>query len=196
MIDLMIFFYSIVEKDGIGRNETLHILVFVDTPGFNLAKGQRCGCNIIGHWATVDVPGRQGSSITMCAAISENDAATHTPSLGPYNTQNLLIFFDRLHSDLITENERGLVGPHLPKHVILRGNGNFYRGPLIRAWFTTRPRMVMDFLPPYSPFLNHIGEFFSAWRWRVYEHQAQRFLLHAMDAACDDITGDQCRGWL
>lgn len=32
----------------------------------------------------------------------------------------------------------------------------------------------------------------------MYEHQAQdqRSLLHAMDAACDDITGDQCRGWL
>ena len=32
----------------------------------------------------------------------------------------------------------------------------------------------------------------------MYEHwaQDQRSLLHAMDAACDDITGDQCRGWL
>ena len=32
----------------------------------------------------------------------------------------------------------------------------------------------------------------------MYEHRAQdqRSLLHAMDAACEDITGDQCRGWL
>ena len=32
----------------------------------------------------------------------------------------------------------------------------------------------------------------------MYKHQAQiqRSLLNAMDAACDDITGDQCRGWL
>ncbi|XP_057198986.1 40S ribosomal protein S24 isoform X2 [Triplophysa rosa] len=29
--------------------------------------------------------------------------------------------------------------------------------------------MVMVFLPPYSPFLNPIEEYFSAWRWRVYE---------------------------
>lgn len=56
----------------------------------------------------------------------------------------------------------------------------------------------MVFLPPYSPFLNPIEEYFSAWRWRVYEHRAQdqRSLLHALDAACEDITGDQCRGWL
>lgn len=32
----------------------------------------------------------------------------------------------------------------------------------------------------------------------MYEHptQNQRSLLHAMDTVCDDITGDQCRGWL
>lgn len=179
-------------------NETHHILVFVDEAGFNLAKGRRRGRNIIGHRATADVPGQRGGNITMCAAISENGVATHIPSLGPYNTQKLLIFLDRLHFDLIPENERGLVGPHLPQYVIVWDNVNFHRGPLIRAWFTTHPRMVMVFLPPYSPFLNPIEEYFSAWRWRVYEHRAQdqRSLLHAMDAECEDITGDQCRGWL
>lgn len=32
----------------------------------------------------------------------------------------------------------------------------------------------------------------------MYEHHAQdqRSLLHAMDAACEDITENQCRGWL
>uniref|UniRef100_A0A3P9HJY0 Protein kinase domain-containing protein n=1 Tax=Oryzias latipes TaxID=8090 RepID=A0A3P9HJY0_ORYLA len=67
-----------------------------------------------------------------------------------------------------------------------------------RAWFTTHPRMFILFLPPYSPFLNPIEESFSAWRWRVYEHwvQGQKSLLRAMDAACEDVTGDQCRGWL
>ncbi|XP_073474085.1 uncharacterized protein [Aquarana catesbeiana] len=179
-------------------NETSHILVYVDEAGFNLAKGRRRGRNFIGHRATLDVPGQRGGNITMCAAISENGVATHIPSLGPYNTQKLLIFLDRLHLDLIPENERGLIGPHLPQYIIVWDNVNFHRGPLIRAWFTAHPRMDMVFLPPYSPFLNPIEEFFSAWRWRVYEHRAQdqRSLLHAMDAACEDITGDQCRGWL
>lgn len=179
-------------------HETPHILVFVDEAGFNLAKGRRRGRNIIGHRATVDVPGQRGGNITMCAAISENGVATHIPSLGPYNTHKLLIFLDRLYTDFIPENERGLIGPHLPIHVIVWDNVNFHHSPLIRGWFATHPRMVMGFLPPYSPFLNPIEEFFSAWRWRVYEHHAQDqpSLLHAMDAACDDITGDQCRGWL
>ena len=56
----------------------------------------------------------------------------------------------------------------------------------------------MVLLSPYSPFLNPIEEFFFAWRWRVYEHRAlnQRSLLQAMDAACVDVTADQCKGWL
>ncbi|CAM4714342.1 unnamed protein product [Leuciscus chuanchicus] len=189
------YVHTIMALEG---NETSHILVFVDEAGFNLAKGRRRGRNIIGHRATVDVPGQRGANITMCAAISERGVATHIPSLGPYNTQKLLNFLDHLYTDLIPENERGEEGPQLPHYVIVWDNVNFHRGPRIRTWFTTHPRMLMEFLPPYSPFLNPIEEFFSAWRWRVYEHQAQdqRALLHAMDAACEDITGDQCRGWL
>lgn len=101
----------------------------------------------------------------MFDAISENGVATHIPSLGPYYTQMLLIFLDRLHFDLIPQNEKGLVGPHLPQYVIVWDNVNFYSGLLIRDWFTTHPRMVMVFLPPYSPFLNPI-EFFSSRRWK------------------------------
>lgn len=53
----------------------------------------------------------------------------------------------------------------------------------------------MEFFPPYSPFLNPIEEFFSAWRWKVYDRQphTQMTLLAAMDAACHDITADACR---
>ena len=149
-----------------------------------------------GRGARVDVPGQRGGNITMCTAISENGVVTHIPSLGPYNTQKLLVFLDRLHSDLIPLHEGGLVGPHLPTFVIVWDNVSFHRGPLIRAWFTAHPRMLMVLLSPYSPFLNSIEEFFSAW-WRVYEHRAlnQRSLLQAMDAACVDVTADQCKGW-
>ncbi|XP_060760641.1 uncharacterized protein LOC132870787 [Neoarius graeffei] len=141
-------------------SETPHILVFVDEAGFNLAKGHRRGRNIIGQRATVDVPGQRGGNITMCAAISENGVATHTASLGPYNTEKLLRFLDQLYVYLVPENERGLEGPHLPQFVIVWDNVNFHRGPRIRAWFNMHPRMHNVLLPPYSPFLNPIEEFF------------------------------------
>ncbi len=56
----------------------------------------------------------------------------------------------------------------------------------------------MEFLSPYSPFLNPIEDFFSAWRWKVYDRQPhkQMTLLAAMDAVCDEITADACRGMI
>lgn len=142
-------------------NKTPHILVFVNEASFNMAKGRRHGQNIIGHQATVDVPGQRGGNITMCAAISENGVAAHIPSLGPYNTAKLLVFLDHLYSSLVPENERGVVGPNLPRFVIVWDNVSFHHGQFIRDWFTVHQRMLNVFLSPYSPFLNPMEEFFS-----------------------------------
>ena len=147
----------------------------------------------------MDVPGQRGGNITMCTAISENGVVTHIPSLGPYNTQKLLVFLDRLHSDLIPLHEGGLVGPHLPTFVIVWDNVSFHRGPLIRALFTASSKNADGALITLLPIpQSYRGVFFFAWRWRVYEHRAlnQRSLLQAMDAACVDVTADQCKGWL
>ncbi len=60
-------------------------------------------------------------------------------------------------------------------------------------------------LPPCSPFLNPIEDFFSAWWWKVYDLRpyVQMALIQAMEEACDQIeaasillryTGIQERG--
>ncbi|XP_061589461.1 coiled-coil domain-containing glutamate-rich protein 1-like [Cololabis saira] len=53
-------------------------------------------------------------------------------------------------------------------------------------------------LPPYSPFLNPIEEFFSSWRWKVYDRQpyTRENLLRAMDLACDDVAVEAFQGWV
>lgn len=38
------------------------VCIFVDEAGFNLAKTQRRGRNVIGQRATVDVPGQRGDN--------------------------------------------------------------------------------------------------------------------------------------
>lgn len=134
----------------------------------------------------------------MCAAMSENGVLTHIPILGPYNTQHLITFLDTLYRDLIPDHERGMMQEDLPAYVVIWDNVSFHHSNTIRQWFANHHRMLMEFLPPYSPFLNPIEEFFSAWRWKVYDHQphTQMNLLTAMDAACEDITADACRGWI
>ncbi len=170
----------------------------MDEAGFNLTKCRRRGRNIIGHRATVDVPGQRGGNITMGAAISENGVLKHIPIIGPYNTEHLVTFLYTLYRDLIPEQERGQIGDDLPKYVIVWDNVSFHRSNIIRQWFAAHNRMLMEFLSPYSPFLNPIEEFFSAWRWKVYDRQphTQMTLLAAMDAACDEITADACRGMI
>ncbi|KAL6458786.1 hypothetical protein MHYP_G00322580 [Metynnis hypsauchen] len=171
-------------------SEPPHSFIYMDEAGFNLTKRS--------HRATVDVPGQRGGNITMGAAISENGVLTHIPIIGPYNTEHLVTFLDTLYRDLIHERERDQIGDDLPKYIIVWDNVSFHRSNIIRQWFATHSTMPMEFLPPYSPFLNPIEEFFSAWRWKVYNRQphTQMTLLAAMDAACDDITADACRGWI
>ncbi|KAL0153040.1 hypothetical protein M9458_051639 [Cirrhinus mrigala] len=115
----------------------------------------------IGHRATIDTPGQRGANITMCAAISENGVRTHIPHIGPYNTQLLLAFLNALYRDLIPEQERGLVRPHLPNYVVVWDNVSFHRTNSVRDWFAAHERITVEFLPPYSPFLNPIEVFFS-----------------------------------
>ncbi|XP_028654701.1 uncharacterized protein LOC114649369 [Erpetoichthys calabaricus] len=176
-------------------SEPPHIFVYMDEAGFNLAKGRRRGRNLIGQRATVDVLGKRGGNITMCAAISDNGVHTHIPLVGPYNTQHLLTFLNTLYRDLIPEEEIGQ--ENVPQYVIICDNVSFHHSNLIRQWFANHRRMLMEFLPPYSQFLNPIEEFFSAWRWKVYERNphTQMTLLAVMEAACGNITADACRGW-
>ncbi|XP_023119563.2 uncharacterized protein LOC111564304 [Amphiprion ocellaris] len=152
-------------------SEPPHNFIYVDEAGFNLTKCRRRARNIIGHRATVDVPGQRGGNMTMGVAISENGVVTHIPIIGPYNTEHLVTFLDTLYRDLIPEQERGQTGENLPKFVIVWDNVSFHRSNIIRQWFATHNRMLMEFLSPYSPFLNPIEEFFSPWRWKMYDCQ-------------------------
>ncbi len=123
--------------------ETTHIFVFVDEAGFNRSKGQRRGRNLIGHRATT---GQRGANITMCAA--ENGVSTHIPHTGPYNTQLLLAFLNTLYRDLIPEQERGLVRPHLPNYVVVWDNVSFHQTNIVRNWFVAHEMITAEFLSP------------------------------------------------
>ncbi|KAL3970331.1 TELO2-interacting protein 1 [Sarotherodon galilaeus] len=176
-----------LEADAMG-----HELLFVDEAGFNLSKTRRRGRNIIGHRAIINVPGQRGGNITMCAAISQNGVVHHHATIGPYNTAHIIAFLDTLH-DMLTVQR-----PEQTRYVIVWDNVSFHRAALVRNWFTDHPSFMAFNLPPYSPFLNPIEEFFSAWRWKVYDrhpHQ-QVALLQAMEEACGDIDQASCQAWI
>ena len=76
--------------------EVPHEFIYIEA-GFNLTTVRRRGRNIIGHRATVNVPGQHGGNITLCAAITQNGVlhrhgplqhSTHTYILGPIAQHN------------------------------------------------------------------------------------------------------------
>ncbi len=52
-------------------------------------KKRRRGRNLIGHRATVNVPGQRRGNITMCAAILTTGVVAHHAVFGPYNTETI-----------------------------------------------------------------------------------------------------------
>ncbi|XP_053371948.1 uncharacterized protein LOC128545563 isoform X2 [Clarias gariepinus] len=177
-----------LEADAMG-----HELIYVDEAGFNLTKTRRRGRNLIGQRAIINVPGQRGGNITMCAAMSQNGVVHHHAILGPYNTAHIITFLDTLYHTL-TNVQRA----EQMRYVIIWDNVSFHRAALVRNWFTDHQLFTVLNLPPYSPFLNPIEEFFSAWRWKVYDrHPHQRMaLLQAMEEACEDIDQASCQAWI
>ncbi|XP_062322268.1 uncharacterized protein LOC134023930 [Osmerus eperlanus] len=176
--------------------EESNTFIYIDEAGFNLSKTRRRGRNIIGQRAIINVPGQRGGNITLCAAINHNGILHHHSIIGPYNTARLLIFLDTLHNTLIPPDQ--IVHAEQPRYVVIWDNVSFHRAALIHNWFTNHPRFLVLPLPPYSPFLNAIEEFFSAWRWKVYERnpQAQMPLIQAMEEACGNIAPEAFQGWI
>ncbi|XP_041931271.1 uncharacterized protein LOC121694936 [Alosa sapidissima] len=111
-----------------------------------------------------------------------------------------LLFVDEAGFNLTKTRRRGsnVQGQEQTSYVIIWDNVSFHRAALVRNWFTDHPLFTVVYLPPYSPFLNPIEEFFSAWRWKVYDrHPHQRIaLLQAMEEACGDVDQASCQAWI
>ncbi len=170
--------------------ELPHEFIYVDEAGFNLAKTRRQGRNVIGQRAVGNVPGQRGGNITLCAAISVQGVLHHHATLGPYNTGQIIAFLDALHT--VVQDR-----PQQPRFVVIWDNVSFHRAALVRDWFNHN-HFTLLYLPTYSPFLNAIEEFFSVWRWKVYDRQlhARMTLLQAMEEACGDIEVGSIQGWI
>lgn len=171
-----------------------HEFIYLDEAGFNLTRRRRRGRNIIGQRAIVQVPGQRGGNITICAAISNHGVLHHHVTMGAYNTQHLMTFLANLRNNLLElENHEDTM------YVIVWDNVSFHRAMQIQEWINLNNAQFLNlFLPPYSPFLNPIEEFFSSWRWKVYDRQpyTRVDLIEAMDLACGDIGEEQCQGWI
>ncbi|XP_038570799.1 uncharacterized protein LOC119900112 isoform X1 [Micropterus salmoides] len=168
----------ILQLDAMARP---HEYLFLDEAGFNLQKRRQR--------AITEVPGQRGGNITLCAAMGLEGLVHQQAVLGSYNTQRLLTFLEEL-KDILLDRQQ-----HHPSF------GTMYTSTeqTKSEWFTTNSNHFLNVcLPPYSPFLNPIEEFFSSWRWKVYDRQpyTRENLLRAMELACVDIPVENFQGWI
>ncbi|XP_054592207.1 uncharacterized protein [Nothobranchius furzeri] len=169
--------------------------ISIDEAGFNLVKRRRRGRNVIGQRATIEVPGLRGGNVTMCAAMNHHGILHRHAHLGAYNTALLLEFLNGLYDVLVQPD--GIDNPQRVNLIIIWDNVSFHKAAQMHEWFQDHPHFSVLYLPPYSPFLNPIEEFFSAWRWKVYEKnpQSQVPLLQAIEEACGDVGFEACQGF-
>ncbi len=82
------------------------------------------------------------------------------------------------------------------QYIVIWNNVAFHRSALVQNGFHQQPQFAVQYLPPYSPFQNPIEEFFSAWRWKVYDLRpyVQMALIQAMEEACDQIEAASIQG--
>ena len=104
----------------------------------------------------------------------------------PYNTQHLLPFLANLRDILFEQQVQELNENPIPTYVIVWDNVRFHRAGQLREWFNIYGQFMNLYLPPYSPFLNLIEEFFSSCRWKVYDRQPYT-RVNLLDFACGDI---------
>ena len=151
-------FQRVLQMDA---EEILHEFIYIDEAGFNLTKARRRGRNIIGHRAIINVPGQRGGNNTLCAAITQNGVLLRHTNKGHYNTSHIFgPIAQHRHSSK----------PHAQvQYIVIWDNVSFHISALVQNWFQHHPQFTAVYLPPCSPFLNPIKEFFSAWRWRVYD---------------------------
>ncbi len=139
------------------------------------------------------MPGQRGGNITICAAITQNGVLHHHANLGPYNASLILAFLHRLHEIVTALNQVDQM-----RYIVVWDNVSFHRAALVQNWFHEHPEFEVLYLPPSSPFLNRIEEFFSAWRWKVYDlrpyHRVP--LIQAMEQARDHIEAASVQGWI
>ncbi len=125
----------------------------------------------------------------MCAALSNDGLLLHKPLIGPYNTERLIYFLDDLHNRLVPAEERGASNSHT--FIVVWDNVAFHHSAAVTDWFAAHPKMSVLYLPPYSPFLNPIEEFFSL-------RGGRRFMttihtLIATDSGADPPSSRQLR---
>lgn len=160
-------------------------LVFVDEVGFSCSLRARYGWSAAGSRAQVPVTAVRSQNYSVAAAMTAAGLLHYRATKGAYNTELFMSFIDELVTALAAE--------HVDGAIVVMDNVAFHKATVIRNSLAAFGHSVV-FLPPYSPFLNPIEEFFAKWKHHVRRGapRNERELYRAIESSSELVTEQDC----
>jgi len=137
------------------RNIPNSKLIYLDETGINLHTMQSYGYSPINTNVNILVNPR-GKNVSIMTLISNEHVLHYKIIDGSYNSE----LFKEFIEECITKNV-------VSNKILLMDNVRFHKTKLIQDLFEEN-QISFDFIPPYSPQLNPIEEFFSMLKSRYY----------------------------
>ena len=185
--------------------------VFLDEAGFNLHISRTRGWSRKGQKCVAEVPKSRGSNITIMGAITANeiiDIAIRKPVTVQCKKRRLENgsevqvtgkigtrkehFKTYLGSVMDELDKKGLHG-----YYICMDNAPIHKPKDIQEFIESRGYKCI-YLPPYSPFLNPIEEFWSKVKYLVKREpfDTKNTLTPRIKRACEMVTTSDLQGWV
>ncbi|KAG0434043.1 hypothetical protein DMUE_5326 [Dictyocoela muelleri] len=130
-------------------------IIYIDESGFNLHLAQNYGYSKKNTKASISVPNSKGQNVSFLCAISINGIYSYKIKKGSFNSTDMCSF---INNDLPSLRENEI------KYIIM-DNASIHKTSEV-AIAANSKRYILKFLPPYSPQLNPIEEFFSTFKSR------------------------------
>ncbi|KAG0439278.1 Transposable element Tc3 transposase [Dictyocoela muelleri] len=131
-------------------------LIFLDETGFNLHTYQNFGTLQKNTKCYINVPNGKGTNIYVLCAITNQGILAFKIKVGSFKSVDIVDFIETQLSMLI-QNER--------KYIVM-DNASIHKTAAVKKSIARR-NYILKFIPPYSPQLNPIEKFFSAFKSRV-----------------------------
>ncbi|KAG0436290.1 hypothetical protein DMUE_4295 [Dictyocoela muelleri] len=128
-------------------------IVFLDESGFNLYLTPKYGYSPKNVKACITVPNSKGKNVSFLCAISIEGIYMTKTIKGSFKSADLILFIN---------NDLPLLDHNNKKYIIM-DNASIHKTIDVKQAFMNRG-YILKFIPPYSPHLNPIEEFFSCFK--------------------------------
>ena len=131
-------------------------ILFLDETGFNLHTSNNYGYSEKGVSPVLFVPPSKGQNLSACCIISRSGLLSYELIDGGFNGEAFMNFIvSNINSGVLKKNS-----------ILVLDNAPIHKTTVLKEFLQARG-VIVNFLPPYSPDLNPIENFFSALKARV-----------------------------